>query len=538
MVYDLTEEQKNWVRSTGLGPLLDFSLEMIPGNLAYNIFQIFDPNTVSLNLKNQIVYITEEDVYEVLGLPCGGQTITLGSYDYYRDRTQQWSSQFETIAESNHVTVAKLVQMIKKQGVSDNFKINFLIMMSNVLIGTPTYSYIDRQLLRLHGNFDECYKYNWAEFLIGYLVNATQTWNETASTFFRGSSIFLMMFYVDRVRHKGIKLVERRFPSFRGWTEDKLKERQAIDVYGGPFGLGYVMVPLREVPSQTPKQYAKASNQNKEAPMQNPDWDDWNAHQNDDVLWEEYENRHKQTTANGCETFNENNDPKDMPGAGEQEEPDIEVDKENGNPQASGAKDVVENLREMAQDLIETKLLFDTELKLALEKEPANIGLLDIQQLINDLFGQQKTSNIPRNSSPDTVLEDDFKLRREEVQQIDLIHFVQSAKSTVKTTTLFGEDDKKDEYPSFSLGIDEDINGNQAEQAAMIEEAVPVEENVPIPATEITPKPALREKSTRALKMGRYGKSPFLERVIDISSKITNQEFGIWRFMIQNKNPM
>lgn len=193
MVYDLTEEQKNWVRSTGLGPLLDFSLEMIPGNLAYNIFQIFDPNTVSLNLKNQIVYITEEDVYEVLGLPCGGQTITLGSYDYYRDRTQQWSSQFETIAESNHVTVAKLVQMIKKQGVSENFKINFLIVMSNVLIGTPTYSYIDRQLLRLHGNFDECYKYNWAEFLIGYLVNATQTWNETASTFFRGSSIFLMV---------------------------------------------------------------------------------------------------------------------------------------------------------------------------------------------------------------------------------------------------------------------------------------------------------------------------------------------------------
>ncbi|XP_017226284.2 uncharacterized protein LOC108202422 [Daucus carota subsp. sativus] len=227
-----------------------------------------------------------------------------------------------------------------------------------------------------------------------------------------------------------------------------------------------------------------------------------------------------------------------MPGAGEQEEPDIEVDKENGNPQASGAKDVVENLREMAQDLIETKLLFDTELKLALEKEPANIGLLDIQQLINDVFGQQKTSNIPRNSSPDTVLEDDFELRREEVQQIDLIHFVQSAKSTVKTTTLFGEDDKKDEYPSFSLGIDEDINGNQAEQAAMIEEAVPVEENVPIPATEITPKPALREKSTRALKMGRYGKSPFLERVIDISSKITNQEFGIWRFMIPNKNPI
>ena len=191
MISDLTEDQKKWVERTGFGRLLDFTLELIPANLAYNVFQIFDPNTVSLNLNNELIPIMEEDVYEVLGLPCGRESITLGTYDYYRSRIDEWSAQFKTEKESTQVTVAKLVQLIKNQGLTQNFKFNFLLVLSNVLIGTPIYSYIDRQMLRLHGNLDECYRYNWAEFLISYLVSATKSWNENASSHFRGSAIFL-----------------------------------------------------------------------------------------------------------------------------------------------------------------------------------------------------------------------------------------------------------------------------------------------------------------------------------------------------------
>ena len=175
MISDLTEDQKKWVERTGFGRLLDFTLELIPANLAYNVFQIFDPNTVSLNLNNELIPIMEEDVYEVLGLPCGRESITLGTYDYYRSRIDEWSAQFKTEKESTQVTVAKLVQLIKKQSLTQNFKFNFLLVLSNVLIGTPTYSYIDRQMLRLHGNLDECYRYNWAEFLISYLASATKS---------------------------------------------------------------------------------------------------------------------------------------------------------------------------------------------------------------------------------------------------------------------------------------------------------------------------------------------------------------------------
>ncbi|KAL1826596.1 hypothetical protein ACET3Z_005008 [Daucus carota] len=213
----------------------------------------------------------EEDVYEVLGLPCGRESITLGTYDYYRSRIDEWSAQFKTERESTQVTVAKLVQLIKNQGLTQNFKFNFLLVLSNVLIGTPTYSYIDRQMLRLHGNLDECYRYNWAKFLIGYLVSATRSWNENASSHFRGSAIFLTN--------------------------------------------------------------AKGNDKGKDVP--NQAWDDWNAHQNDDILWDEWEKAQRQSVAN------ETNDRENV----HDTEQHIQVEEQDDHGQASGEKDVVESLR-------------------------------------------------------------------------------------------------------------------------------------------------------------------------------------------------
>ena len=193
MLYCLTDEQKKWARNSGFENLLDFCLEMLPAKLGYNILQIFDPFTVSLKLKTETIEITEEDVYDTLGLPHGGETVTIGTAEMYDERISEWSSQFATKKDADQVTVSKLVEMIKKQGVTQNFKLNFLLVLSNVLIGTSTYTYVDKQLLRLNGDLDQCYKFNWAEYLINSLVSATKLWNQTASTFFAGSLPFLVV---------------------------------------------------------------------------------------------------------------------------------------------------------------------------------------------------------------------------------------------------------------------------------------------------------------------------------------------------------
>ncbi|KAK1397479.1 hypothetical protein POM88_007342 [Heracleum sosnowskyi] len=174
MLYCLTEEQKQWVRHSGFGEVLDFELEMLPGPFAYNILQIFEHNSVSLRLSNGEINIREEDVSDVLGLPHGRESIMLGENDEYQGRVNEWLSQF---SNKEQITTFK-VQQMKGHELTENFKLNFLIVLSNVLVGT---------------------------------------WNRSASVFFNGSLIFLTLLYVDRVRHKGIKLVERQTPSYKGW---------------------------------------------------------------------------------------------------------------------------------------------------------------------------------------------------------------------------------------------------------------------------------------------------------------------------------
>lgn len=82
------------------------------------------------------------------------------------------------------------------------------------------------------------------------------------------------MLYVDRVKHRGKTFVDRKYPSFTGWTEQKLKERQAIEVITGEFGKGQILVSLREYFSQSsqsqksPDQPQKSLPQARKSPAQ------------------------------------------------------------------------------------------------------------------------------------------------------------------------------------------------------------------------------------------------------------------------------
>ncbi|WOG91045.1 hypothetical protein DCAR_0311978 [Daucus carota subsp. sativus] len=59
---------------------------MIPSKLAYNVFQIFEHNSLTLKLKNKDVNIVEEDVFDVLGLPHEGQTILLRAQNLIEEK--------------------------------------------------------------------------------------------------------------------------------------------------------------------------------------------------------------------------------------------------------------------------------------------------------------------------------------------------------------------------------------------------------------------------------------------------------------------
>lgn len=198
MINGLTIEQREWVRNSGFENLLEFKLEILPAKLAYQVLKAFDHTTMSLQVSNEKISITEEDVFDIFGLPYGGETVKFASTDSERNRIIEWKDQFPE-KDQDSITTSMLVERVKGAQVDDIFKLNFLLIMSNVLIGTPTHSYMDKQLVKFDDDLDQCVHYNWAEFLLKYLASAKDSWNHTASLFSRGSLIFLTVSFYTRL---------------------------------------------------------------------------------------------------------------------------------------------------------------------------------------------------------------------------------------------------------------------------------------------------------------------------------------------------
>ncbi|KAL1811482.1 hypothetical protein ACET3Z_021547 [Daucus carota] len=493
MLYCLTDEQKNWARNSGFENLLDFCLEMLPAKLGYNILQIFDPFTVSLKLKTETIEITEEDVYDTLGLPHGGETVTIGTAEMYDERISEWSSQFATKKDADQVTVSKLVEMIKKQGVTQNFKLNFLLVLSNVLIGTSTYTYVDKQLLR-----------------------------------------------------------------------------QSIEIFDRAFGLGTVLKPLRELFSQdtqpihSPHQWQQQDNDytdpcedNSHEHVGSQEWSPCTKstnqyQQNQDAIPDINMEDVQDTQTQGCEQGN-NDTLNQADGTGDQDDRAWQTwtpweKSKHFQFKTIRTNDVPEvHMEDVEQEYERDTSKRNNQTGSALAKDPENPEIHMIQNLVNDVFGnnqaafpqqnthQNSTQQDPKKPIPSEI-DDDFELNSQDIEQLDLIEFLHSAKIDINVNHLFVTDEIEDVIPNFSLGIDEDIYGNNKQAVNLgSDEQLDVSKD---DDHVFTPKPAMREKSQRALKLSRYGKSPYVDRVVNINSKLTNQEFGLWKYMIKKEDPI
>ncbi|KAK1386235.1 hypothetical protein POM88_023970 [Heracleum sosnowskyi] len=497
MLYCLTEEQKQWAKDNGFGQLLAFDLELLPGPFAYNVLQIFEHNSVSLRLSNGQIDIREEDVSDVLGLPNGGHSIMLGSVEKYKTTIDEWNSQF---SKPDQITTIQVVEKMKEPGLSN---------------------------------------YNWAEYLLNSLVAAVQSWNCSQSLFFNGSLIFLTLLYVDRVRHKGIKLVERMTPSYKGWTEEKLRERQAIELYYGKFGVGSILPPLRDVPATTREKSRKyVADDNAQ------DWNDYDnyeqgqcdyVHDNDteqhhfessqknfndrnnyncDEGWAPWNNVVHQSNLAVWEKEGDQNDyAEDF-----EEQIDYAEDTEEQTEHEKGKMDEVEELRLRAQELILAKAQFDKDLVEVKEKFGDNADLLSIEN-----------ENVCEIAA-------EFELRPQDIEHLEIIEYLNSEQARIDMPDLFGIEEiplvekPQNFIPSFSLGIEDNIISEDIDKVQTTDKDMLDDDDY------ITPKPEVRERSTRILKVGRYAKSPYIERVIDMSAKYTNQDLAMWLYMIRKNN--
>uniref|UniRef100_A0A164YJH4 Ubiquitin-like protease family profile domain-containing protein n=1 Tax=Daucus carota subsp. sativus TaxID=79200 RepID=A0A164YJH4_DAUCS len=552
MLFFLTEDQKNWVKKSAFRNLLDFKLEMLPSKIASKVLQSFDHYSVSLEIKSGKIDITEKEVFNVLGIPCGGKPVEEVFNDITKKRMEDWLAQFP----NEQITTRQVLDKVRKAPVTDVFKIHFLRVVSEVLFGTSTHSYVTKYLVNFE-DLDKTVNYNWAELLMKHLVNAKESWLCTESDFFRGPLVFLTLLYVDRVRHKGLKLVERKFPTYSGWTDELLRERQTME--------------------------------------DNDEWDDHVAWQEVDDLEKKWKASRQQATNKENLQQNENDcyDKDDWDYADIQEN----MENETEDDTIKTEQELIENLKSRAQDILDLKFSFDDDMLKARKQFPDSQTLKTIEEVFKENFLFQEEDNSTseeedveddsptdnhedRNNSNENIGNDiqnekvNNDVEKEDVQNRDgekkdaEMEDVQQEKiqkmdgenkdaemENVEKTDAMNKDTEMENVQKENFEKDRDARTKVAEMAN-VEEAIVQEDNTVNQTNEdsrycpsfslgieeeidgdfMTPEEQKRAKSKRTKKIGQYAKSPYMDRVIDIKSKLTSNDYALWSFTVQDKD--
>lgn len=180
MISGLLENQKEWVVRTRSRKSSQFFIGADTYRLALEIFNSFDAESRSLKLTCGNIKITDQDVYNTLGLPVGEQIFMLASIS---DKVDLWSSQFPDTPHYNispSTVIDKIGQITE---ATEMFKLNFMMIISNSLIERNINSYLIRDVLDYDIDLDNCLAYYWGDFLLRSLVK-TKTVGLQSNQFF------------------------------------------------------------------------------------------------------------------------------------------------------------------------------------------------------------------------------------------------------------------------------------------------------------------------------------------------------------------
>lgn len=200
-------------------------------------------------------------------------------------------------------------------------------------------------------------------------------------------------------------------------------------------------------------------------------------------------------------------------------------------------------LRVRATDIISAKIQFETDILKAQEKYPDNQDLRHIVDLFSEVFTTNKKdddSQKQNDNIPDTHdVTEDLDLQPEHVAHLDLLEYLHSKQAILDMPDLFPTESKEDDLaPSFSLGIENDeIISQVCDDINKEHQNTHQEENEETDDF-VTPKAAQRQKSSREIKVGPYSRSPYIERVIDVTESYTYQDIALWRYMHLQTDPL
>ncbi|XP_057805365.1 uncharacterized protein LOC131020520 [Salvia miltiorrhiza] len=226
----LNAAQQDAIRDTGFGYLLDLTVKELPGRLAYWAPKSFNPKTCELEISSNFrLKVTVDDVYRVFGLPKGVQRIKRFDRQTNHALFDEWFSLFG-VGNRDKIKIGLVLnEMVRCKNGGTWFKRHFMIAMCFSLFESFSNGTVHPHILYTLFDVDNLDKWDWAEYMLRSLVENRDTWNGNESKMYIGPSLFLVLFYVDRINISGA-ITKRVFPVLLNWSSYDLRECQRIEM--------------------------------------------------------------------------------------------------------------------------------------------------------------------------------------------------------------------------------------------------------------------------------------------------------------------
>ena len=186
----LTKEQREWVKQSGFGDLLDFTITIISHDVACKLLWMVNTNELAIKLDEKPIQISEADVERVLGFPRGSRPVTLSNNGI---EVRCWQNEFKNILPSRIRQSDILNKIITERTASNYFKKNFLLVVANTMISPSKDSNANMNLAYFSGDWDSLYEYNWCAYVLNNLKKSIEIWKPEPEKFFTGPLLFIVV---------------------------------------------------------------------------------------------------------------------------------------------------------------------------------------------------------------------------------------------------------------------------------------------------------------------------------------------------------
>ena len=191
LVQELDELHKQAIRDMGLGCILNWNIQEVPGRLSYWLLKRFNATASTIIIsETKEIRITTEDVHLYLGLPLGPKEIQLNKVTVYDDIVQSFRQQFGStvnkkigeikLRELPSITPKDVADMLRRsQYPDDMFKRNFLVLF-NTLVCESTYGGgVSVKILDVLEDLYEVDQLNWAKYTMDKMLEMTIAWQKS-----------------------------------------------------------------------------------------------------------------------------------------------------------------------------------------------------------------------------------------------------------------------------------------------------------------------------------------------------------------------